>query len=223
MSKQNNRGNRNHSIIRTTTVIALALALSLGSAFAAAASQAKPRSPEAQDNASDTRDDASDLRAIVNLVDDWHDAHVRADQRGMATADAGIKAWLAREVRESAQDMSEAAREARYDRTEIRKDRRDYVVAVATGHRRAANHERAELRDDRQELREDRADVRISRLDYSRTRSIASELSKLETRFDRGVATRDDYERKSALLKELQKMARAELSGDRQESREDRR
>jgi len=231
MSTRNNRdGNR---ILRNTLNTGLALALTLGLASVAAASPSKPRTSsmrssdvgvaEARDNQRDRRDDARDLEQIIDLVDAWHDAYVRDNRRAMSSADEAIEDWLRREIRESAHEVNEAAAEVRGDRAEIIEDSIQYTVAAVTGHGRAASRERAELRDDRGELREDRRDVAVARIDVTRTRAIADELSRLESRFDRGVATRADYERKSSLLKELQQMARAELKADHQEIREDRR
>ena len=231
MTTQSNRNS--NRILRNTIRTALALTLTLGLASVAAASQAKPRDvgmrssgagvAESRDNARDLRDDVRDLNQIVDLVDDWHDAYARDNQRAMASADASIMAWLQREISESANEVSEAKAEKRGDQREIVGDAISYAVATVTGHNKAARHERAELRDSRDELREDCKDVRTARIDVNRTRTIANELSKLETSFDRGVATRADYQRKSSLLMELQSMAKAELNSDRQEIREDRR
>ena len=229
MTTQSNRNS--NRILRNTIRTALALTLTLGLASVAAASQAKPRdvgvrssgSAESRDNARDLRDDARDLNQIVALVDDWHDAYKQDNKRAMSTADSSIRAWLNREISESSHEVAEANAERRGDQRDIAGNVISYAVATVTGHSKAARHELSELRDDCGELREDRRDVRTARIDVNRTRSISNELSKLETSFDRGVATRADYERKSSLLKELQDMAKAELGSDRQEIREDRR
>ena len=200
-----------------------ALALSLVFAGAAFAGQSKQRSPEARDNAADLRDDAGDLQRIVDLVDDWHDAYRRGDKRAMAAADAQISTWLRQEIGESRTDVSEARRESTGSSKAVKAEARSAVAAFATGHYRAASREVRQMAADSREYRDDRSDLRTSRIDLSRTQSIAGQLATLESRFDRGTATTADYNRKSALLKELQAMAKAELKADRTEIREDRR
>ncbi len=212
----------NRRFNRSLTTL-FALALSLVFAGAAFAGQSKARSPEARDNQSDLRDDVGDLQRLSNLIDDWHDAYRRSDTRSMATADAQISAWLRREVGESRTDVAEARREATGSKRAVQAEARDAAAAFASGHYRAAAREVAQVAADSAEYRDDRSDLRTARLDLNRTRSIAGQLATLEARFDRGTATKADFDRKSALLKELQAMARAELGADRAEIREDRR
>ena len=211
----------NRSGIRIATT--LALALLFGFATVASAAQSKPRSPEAQDNQADLRDDTRDYNTIVNLIDDWHDAYARNNHRAMAKADAAIATWLNGELRESRREVSEAARETSRSRRDTRGEVHDVYRAASHGRYGAAIVQAAQATSASRDLRDDRGDLKTARIDVARTQRIATELSKMESRFDRGVASRADFQRKSALLKELQSMARAEIKSDNREIREDRR
>ncbi len=213
--------NNNRFGIRIATT--LALALLFGFATVASAAQSKPRSPEVQDNHADLRDDTRDYNTIVNLIDDWHDAYARNNYRAMSRADAAIASWLNTELRESRRDVSEATRETSKSRRDARGEVRDVYRAASNGRFGAAYVQAVQATAASRELRDDRGDLKTARIDVARTQSIANELSKMESKFDRGVATRADFERKSALLKELQSMARAEVKSDNREIREDRR
>ncbi len=204
-------------------VTTLALALLFGFASVASAAQSKPRSAETRDNQADLRDDTRDYNTLVNLVDDWHDAYARNNYRAMSKADAAIARWLDNELRESRRDVSEAARETSRSRRDARAETRDVYRAASHGRFGVAYVQAVQATAERRDLADDRGDLKTARIDVARTQSIATELSKMESKFDRGVATRSDFERKSALLKELQSMARAEIKSDNREIREDRR
>lgn len=214
---------RNNNRFGVRFVTTLALALLFGFASVASAAQSKPRSPETQDNQADLRDDTRDYNTLVNLVDDWHDAYARNNYRAMSKADAAIDRWLDSELRESRRDVTEASRETSRSRRDARSETHDVYRAASHGRYGAAIHQAAQAVAVRRELADDRGDLKTARIDVARTQRIATELSKMESKFDRGVATRSDFERKSALLKELQSMARAEIKADNREIREDRR
>lgn len=214
---------RNNNRYGVRFVTTLALALLFGFASVASAAQSKPRSAETQDNQADLRDDTRDYNTLVNLVDDWHDAYARNNYRAMSKADAAIARWLDNELRESRRDVTEASRETSRSRRDARSETRDVYRAASHGRYGVAIHQAAQAAAERRDLIDDRGDLKTARIDVARTQSIATELSKMESKFDRGVATRSDFDRKSALLKELQSMARAEIKSDNREIREDRR
>lgn len=213
--------NSNRSGVRLVTT--LAMALFFGFASVASAAQSRPRSPEVQDNQADLRDDTRDYNTLVKLVDDWHDAYARNNYRAMSRADAAIATWLNNELRESRHEVTEASRETSRSRSDARSETLDVYRAASHGHYGVALHQAAQAAAERRDLNDDRGDLKSARVDVARTQSIATELSKMESKFDRGVATRSDFLRKSALLKELQSMARAEIKADNREIREDRR
>lgn len=175
---------------------------------------------ELSDDRRDTRDDWTDLNRLDQLVDDWHAAWASGDRGAEQLADNGIERWLAQELRESRHEVGEARREVSSSAAEVRHERRD---VAATPHGRAGHVQRTELRDDRHDLRDDKRDLFKDQADLKRTREIARELALLQPAFATGTATHYDYDSKSALLIELQDMARRELKRDKQETREDQR
>ncbi len=217
--------NRNHSFRRSLMTLALGLAMTAGVTVASAKEsrhrEVLTNSAEQRDNQRDYRDDRTDLTKLKKAVKQWRQAYRHSDEPGMKAADRVIDRWVAQELRESRTDVNEARAEVFSSTGEVISEAFD--VGFGNSHPRSAGKGQvAELRDDRRDLRDDQADLRTEKRDYSRTRAIAAELDRIQSRFDRHAASRADFERKNDLLGELLDMAEAEVVADRREIVEDR-
>ena len=214
------------------SLLTLAFGVAVGVVFVAGSSVAFAKesrhretltnTSELRDDRRDLKDDRSDLTSLDRAVKNWREAYRRDDKVRMKAADRVIMSWVDAELRESRKDVSEAKAETWSSVGEVISEARD--VGIGNSHRRSANKGQvAELRDDQRDLRDDRRDLAAATIDYTRTAQIAAELDGIQSRFDRHVATRGDYERKNDLLGELMQMAKAEVVADRGELSEDRR
>jgi hypothetical protein len=150
-------------------------------------------------------DDRVDFHRLNTLVEDWHKARLNRDKALERRADKGLSAWVRQEVVESRQEVAEARAE------------------VSASKREAHRDPLRDKRDDAGDLRDDRKDLARERVDTERTLAIAKQLKAMQPRFTDNSAGAPLYEKKSALLRELQRLAAQEIAKDQAEIREDRR
>ena len=167
----------------------------------------------------DIRDDTQDLAELSQLIDAWHRAQARHDRAAERLIDRQISAWLAEEIVENNQDILEARAEVSDSVQELNAEKRD----VYSSRGRAGMHSTAvtEVYDDTRDLADDRRDLITIQNEQSRVSAIARTLSQMQKRFDSNRASKIDYAQKSALLLELQKLAKSEVGRDRAELAED--
>ena len=176
---------------------------------------------DGRDNQMELRDDYDDAARLSQLVDSWHDAWARSDVSAERKADDGLKRWLNQEIHESKHESKEAKQESARSNRERRRSRHEAQVSTASGKRVGAVDDRHDLRDDRRDQRDDKQDAQQERDQLERKRQIRDELKAMQPSFDRGVASAELYQNKSALLRELQRLASAEITEDYEEKHED--
>ena len=204
------------SLLASTLIVGLFAS----SAAVAAPYTAAERAENAHEAATDTRamhDDRHDLDRLRELVDRWTSARARGAKGAMKAADTEIAAWLRAEISESSAEVREAERELARSERELAQEQ---AQAHAT-HGPARGAAQKEVNEDRQDVRDDTEDLAAARKDLERTRSIADELGRLQARFDHGIATERDFQRKAALLGQLEGLARQEIVRDNEEYAED--
>jgi len=212
-----------------TRLAVLVLAASLLATSTALAGQRRNRAEKATDhveradNRHDTADDVRDLRRLDALVDAWHSARQRGDRAAEATADAGIEQWVRGELRESKRDVNEARGEVARSQNEVDASRRERNRSARRGQVIGTADDQRDLRDDRRDAADDRSDLRKDQADLQRTRAIARELEQIQPAFAAGDAGPRLAAQKSDLLRELQRLAKAEIARDVAETREDNR
>lgn len=162
-------------------------------------------------------DDRRDARRFANLLTAFDQARAggpaalaQVDQRVLAA----LNAEIAESNREAGQKQAEAARSG----AEVGRGRRELAGDVARGQPVKAADDRRDLRDDRRDARDDRGDARREMMDNARLRALHQEYSGLMARPDPA-----SVERRRAILVDLNRMAAAEIAGDRREIREDKR
>lgn len=170
----------------------------------------------------EVRDDRRDYRNLARLVERWEDAVRDGDRRSEQAADDRLIRWIDQQLDEARDDVRAAKRESRNARYETYSDSHYH----GSGHSPGCSHcsqgmGGSEYRDDRRDERDDRRDLRAAKSRYRSLRSIAGDLESLQWRFDRRVASRNDYRSKSRLLDDLLDLAASEIEGDRREVRED--
>jgi len=203
--------------------------LGIGFGLLAAPALADPDSPaerrqeraEVRESQQELRDDQVDLRQLNDIVEDWHRARARRDRAAERRADARIEVWIRKELAESRTEVREAQQEVANSQREVRTEQHDAARAQRRGQHNRAAHERAELRDDKRDLADDKQDLTGQRQDLNRLRGVAQDLDQIQRHFRGNRASPAQYARKSALLRELQSLARAEVRDTRTEVRED--
>lgn len=177
---------------------------------------------EQVDNHADQANDRVDAIRLSAYIDDWNTA-VDAGNKGLErAADAQLERWIRQEIREGRRDVAEAEREVRGSQRERNSERRQLTADVLRGRPAAASDNLGDLGDDRRDLRDDRADASEARTDQAATLAIAERLSEMQPAFAAGTATTGLYAEKRGLLRDLQRLARAERAEGREEIREDR-
>ena len=176
---------------------------------------------EVADDRRDGRDDLRDMARLNSLVDEWHAARSAGDKAAEAEVDERLAAWIRGELLENQHEVREGQREVARSAGEVRSSRVERKSDVERGRPVAAADDRRDLRDDRRDLADDRRDVVVDRADRTKTQVVAAQLKDLQPSFSSGKATVEQYARKSALLRQLQTMARAEVARDLHELRED--
>jgi hypothetical protein len=164
-------------------------------------------------------DDLWDLARLEAMTGRFDAARESGDIRTLRHIDLQLRGAVATELREShaelAGDRAEVARNNREVRASRREVARDVRRDASAGEQRDDRHD---LRDDRRDRRDDRRDARAEARTLERRTEIATELRDLLGEYDD-----PSLDRKRALLGELTVMARAEVSANERELREDRR
>ena len=168
------------------------------------AERAKDRA-ELADDRRELADDRVDFHRLNALVEDWHKARIKHDGALERRADKGLNVWIRQEIVESRQEVADARAEVRGSKREAHRD------------------PLRERRDDARDLRDDRKDLARERVETGRVLAIARELKVMQPRFVDNTAGVPLYQKKSALLRELQTLAAKEIARDQVEIREDRR
>lgn len=176
---------------------------------------------EVRDDREDIRDDKQDLRTITRAVEDWHVARATGNRQLERSSDDQIKAWLLAQQQEDEREMREARKEGAQAEAERGRSRREAGTSLATANPVAVADDTHDLRNDRRDVRDDREDARSEMAQVERMKAISQELRVMQPSFDSGVATPDQYSRKSSLLRDLQSLANTELAGEKQEKKED--
>jgi hypothetical protein len=165
-----------------------------------------------------TRDDTRDQVRIQELKDEFESARTRDDTAALQHIDKAVRTYLAAELGESSAEVGQAKREVRRDQREVRSDRREIR---ANRRQDAPPHERADdrrdRRDDRRDRRDDRRDAAGETAQQQELRAIRESWLELSGRYDS-----DSLQERSQLLQRLADLANAELAGNAQERKEDR-
>lgn len=208
-----------------TAVLALALTGCVTSRAVYGEGEVRNRVERAQDrkelrqDARQRLDDRMDVAKLEKALADFDQARAANQAAAMAGVDSHVMTLARQERAESGVEVAQKAAEVRRDGAEVRSDRREVVRDVRTGHTGGQLADDArDLRDDRRDRRDDRRDLGHELGAAGRRGDIAVEYKTLSGRMDA-----PSLDRRRALLVELIGIARAELAGDRQETREDRR
>jgi hypothetical protein len=212
----------NHTV-RRAPLFALALGLFAGPALAGPDSRQEQRQEKAElrEAKQDLKDDRRDLSQLHQLVEDWHRARARRDRGAERRADASLDRWLKKELAEARTEVREAHQEVQESKIEVQKEQRDVRRAQQRGQNRKAAQERAQVRDDKTDLADDKRDLNEQRKDLNRLHNIARDLESIQHHFRGSRATSGQYARKSALLRQLQTIARDEVQDSKTETQED--
>lgn len=204
----------------------LALPLALAATIAIASSpavadddkrtNARERAADHQDLRQDRRQAADDLRdaARLQVLVDRH--HAATTAPALIALHQEVDRLLAAETGEAVRETAQANREVRQDRREVRSDRkeiRENRVEGATA---------GERRDDQRDRRDDRRDLRDDRLDAAGEAARREQFTALHARWGT-LDPAGDVQARLAVLAELQRLARGELTADQAERGEDRR
>jgi hypothetical protein len=209
---------------RRATPIALALGLLAGPVLAGPDSHHEHPQEKAElhESQHELRDDRQDLAQLHTLVEEWHRARARRDRGAERRADEGLERWMKKELAEAKTEVREAQQEVQESKTEVRKEQRDAHRAQHRGKNRQAVRERAEVRGDKADLADDKRDLTEQRQDLNRLNGIARDLESIQHHFRGRGATHAQYARKSALLRQIQTLARDEVQDSKSEIKEDR-
>ena len=173
------------------------------------------------ESSAEVRDDQIDLRSLNDIVEDWHRARANRNRAAERRADERIERWYKSEISEARTEVREAQQEVKVSANEVRSEMGDARRAHRRGRHKAAKHQKAELRDDKRDLRDDKRDLVEQQRDLSKLQRIARDLERMQPMFRSNRATPAQYAKKSALLRELQALARDEVQDSKNEARED--
>jgi len=206
-------------------MLTLAVAATLCSTTASADPDSRrERTQERADLAeakAEVRDDQVDLQSLNDIVEDWHRARANRNRAAERRADERIERWYQRELTEAKTEVREAQQEVKVSANEVRSEQGDAKRAQRRGKHKAAKHQRAELQDDKRDLRDDKQDLVEQQRDLGQLQRIARDLERMQPKFRSNRATPAHYAKKSALLRELQALARDEVRDSKNEVRED--
>jgi len=142
---------------------------------------------------SDVADDRVDLAQLNQIVEDWHKAWKSNNKAAEKNADNRLMRWINQELAE--------------DRTQTQEAKQEAAGSTHAGTPKAGA--------------DDRQDAEKMQKEAERTRNIATRLKNMQGAFTKGTATEVQYQKKSDLLRQLQKIAQRELERSRQEQAED--
>lgn len=153
-------------------------------------------------DAQERRDDWRDV-ARLEAVRAKFEAARKSDLGALPAIEADVFRLLAAESAESVGEVHRDAKEVRQDRAELRSER---------------DESRIDKRDDRRDLADDKRDRAVESASLIRIRAMRAEWATLM-----GLLNVGSLDKKSALLDEAVRLARAEVRQDRRETREDKR
>jgi hypothetical protein len=138
-------------------------------------------------------DDRVDLKQLNQIVEDWHQAWKSKDKAAERNTDGRLMRWINQELAEDRAQTQQANQEAK-------------------GSTNAGTPKQGQ---------DDRQDANAQQTEAEKTRIIAKKLKNMQGTFESGAATAVQYQKKSDLLRQLQKIAQRELARSREEAKED--
>lgn len=169
----------------------LLLALSMASSDASAQSHhgySEPLALEYQHN-------AEEYSTLVSLVQQWDDA-VRYSPYGEHRADLNLQAFIEQEMAEDRAMLRGVDSRIESLEADIVQIKRELRYDSSARNQRRLSRKKSRLSD----ARRDRAELQAHR---QQTRSLVSQLSAIQPRFERGYASGHDYRTKRSLLWQL--------------------